>query len=127
MSPVGVCRFVSIPLDLSSTPFRRRQNNGLTESNWILEAKEAYIYVRETRGSWKGLQIISTYCFSAEPDGQLLLLTENNLKEAYPQNQTFRDSLDLSSAAQQKLEQYDKVHEMFEVNYLLKASHAQEH
>ena len=82
--------------------------------------------MRETRGSWKGLQIISTYCFRAGPDGQLLPLTENNLKRAFSHNQSFSANLDLSLVTHQKLEQYDEVHEMFEVNYLLKASHGQE-
>ena len=92
----------------------------------VLEAKEAYIYLREIRTGGKGLHTISTYYFSAGPDGQLLPLTVNNLRLAYPQNQPFGDSLDMSSAAHQKLERYDRVHEMFELNYLLKASHAQE-
>ena len=62
--------------------------------------------------------------FSAGPDGQLLPLTVANLKQAFSQNHKFRDSLDPSQATRQKLERFDKDHEIFEVNYLLKASHA---
>lgn len=93
----------------------------------ILEAKEAYINVREIRTGGKGSHTISTYYFSAGPDGQLLPLTVNNLRLAYPQNQVFGENLDMSSAAHRELEQYDRVQGMFEVNYLLKASHAEEH
>ena len=90
----------------------------------ILEGREVYVYVRETYRAKLGT--LSRYYFSAGPDGLLLPLTVVNLKQAFPDNQIFRDSLDRSIATHQKIERYDKDHEMFEVNYLLKASHAQE-
>ena len=89
----------------------------------IVEEREAYVYLRETYRAKLGT--VSRYYFSAGPDGQLLPLTAANLKQAFPQNQILRASLDLTLDTHQKLEQYDKDHEMFEVNYLLKASHAQ--
>jgi len=100
---------------------------GLNLEYRVLEAKEAYIYVREVRTGGRGLHMISTYYFSAGPDGQLLPLTENNLKQAFSQNQFFSANLDRSLVTHQKLEQYDHEHEMFKVNSLLEASHAQAH
>lgn len=94
----------------------------------ILEAKELYIYARETpvpagKGYWPTL----TYYFSSGPDGQLLPLTLENLKSAFPANHRFHDSLDQMFGQGQNLAQYDDFHKMFKVNRLLIASREAEH
>jgi hypothetical protein len=49
-------------------------------------------------------------------------LTLENLKQAFPDNHKFHDSLDATFGARQTLAEYDEVHKMFEVNQLLIAS-----
>jgi hypothetical protein len=93
----------------------------------ILEAKELYIYAREisvSRG--KGSHSVRKYYFSAGPDGQILALTLENLKQAFPDNHRFHDSLDVTFGAGQKLAEFDEFHQMFKVNRLLIASREQE-
>ncbi len=90
----------------------------------ILEARELYIYARtvsESRG--KGFDTKLAYYFSVGPDGRVLALTLMNLKQAFPGNHKFHDSLDATFGAGQPLEEYDEFHKMFKVNRLLIASH----
>jgi hypothetical protein len=89
----------------------------------ILEAKALYIYARqisEARG--KTFNTRREYYFSVGPEGQILALTLNNLKQAFPDNHKFHDSLDMTFGAGQDLAQYDDFHKMFKVNRLLIAS-----
>jgi hypothetical protein len=89
----------------------------------ILEAKELYIYAHETPvTAGKGFRTVPTYYFSAGPDGQLLPLTLENLKWAFPDKHRFHDSLDQMFGQGQDLAQYDDFHKMFKVNRLLIAS-----
>ena len=88
----------------------------------ILEAKAVYIYrtvASETRG--KGITQVATYYFSVGGAGDVLTLTALNLKQAFPTNHTFHDSLDAAFPLG-GLEQYDDFHKMFKVNHLLEAS-----
>jgi hypothetical protein len=92
----------------------------------ILEAKELYIYTRDvwiSRG--KTSYTSHEYYFSLGPEGDILALTLNNLKQAVPENHRFHDSLDMMFGAGQELAQYDEFHKMFKVNRLLIASHEQ--
>jgi hypothetical protein len=89
----------------------------------ILESKELYIYAREmpeSRG--KGFHTAREYYFSAGPNGPILELTLDNLKQAAPDNHKFHDSLDATFGTGQKLAEYDEFHKMFKVNRLLIAS-----
>lgn len=89
----------------------------------ILEARELYIYLHEryvTVG--KSRHIERDYYFSVGPDGEVLRLTLENLKEAFPGNHVFRDSLDQAFGTRQDPAQYDEFHKMFKVNRLLIAS-----
>lgn len=89
----------------------------------ILEAKELYVYEHGTNEHvGKGLRTVPTYYFSAGPSGQVLPLTLENLKRAFPDNQRFHDSLDQMFGRGQNLAQYDELHKMFTVNQLLVAS-----
>lgn len=89
----------------------------------ILESKELYIYAHEVSVSHgKGTHTIQEYFFSAGPDGPVLALTLENLKQAFPDNHKFHDGLDATFGAGQPLAEYDKFHRMFKVNRLLIAS-----
>jgi hypothetical protein len=92
----------------------------------ILEARELYIYViqapaRLGKDTARGLSKVSTYFFSVGAEGNVLPLSLINLRQAFPANHRFHDSLD---AAFQLggLEQYDDFHKMFKVNHVLEAS-----
>lgn len=89
----------------------------------ILEARELYVYARavsESRG--KRIDTILKHYFSAGPDGRVLALTLMNLKQAFPENHKFHDSLDAAFGAEQPLAEYDEFHRMFKINRLLIAS-----
>ena len=90
----------------------------------ILEAKALYIYAREISES-RGRTTSSRreYYFSVGPEGKILALTLENLKQAVPDNHRFHDNLDMTFGAGQSLSQYDEFHKMFKVNRLLIASH----
>jgi hypothetical protein len=85
----------------------------------ILESKELYIYVREVVTGGKVFRTIRTYYFSPGAGGPVLALTLENLKQAFPDNHRFHDSLDLTFGAGQTLAEYDEVYKMFKVNRLL--------
>lgn len=88
----------------------------------ILEAKVLYIYrtvASETRG--KSISQVASYYFSVGGAGDALALTVLNLKQAFPANHVFHDSLDATFPLG-GLEQYDTFHRMFKVNRLLEAS-----
>ena len=89
----------------------------------ILESRELYIYAREVPvPSGKGYQFIREYYFSVGPEGQILALTLENLKQALPNNHKFHDSLDATFGPEREPWEYDEFHKMFKVNRLLIAS-----
>ena len=66
----------------------------------ILEARELYIYAREVYVSHgRGRHTVRGYFFSAGAEGPVLALTLENLKNAFPDNQRFHDSLDTAFGA----------------------------
>lgn len=86
----------------------------------ILEAKELYIYEHGTyERIGKNVLAVPRYYFSVGPSGQLLPLTLENLKLAYPDNHRFQDSLDKIFGRGENIAQYDELHQMFKVNRLL--------
>lgn len=89
----------------------------------ILEAKELYIYARGTPvGAGKGIRTVAAYYFSVGPDGPVLALTLENLKQSFPDNHRFHDNLDAMFGPGQVLAEYDEFHKTFKVNRLLIAS-----
>lgn len=89
----------------------------------ILETKELYIYARDISVSHgKGSHGVREYYFSTGPDGKILALTLENLKQGFPDNHRFHDSLDATFGGGQKLAEYDEFHKMFKVNRLLIAT-----
>ena len=94
----------------------------------ILEARTLYIYIvnappRFGKDAQRGLNTSSTYYFSVGAEGDVLPLTFNNLKRAFPTNYRFHDSLDAAFPFG-GLEQYDEFHRMFKVNHLLEVADA---
>ncbi len=88
-----------------------------------MEAKELYIYAREVPVSHgRGIHTVRGYFFSAGPDGPVLTLKLENLKQAFPDNHRFQDALDATVGAGQKLAEYDESQKMFKVNRLFIAS-----
>ena len=88
----------------------------------ILEARELYIYSRNvTVSQGKTHRTVREYYFSVGAQGQIQSLTLENLKQAFPENHKFHDSLDATLAGRD-VAQYDDMHKMFKVNRLLIAS-----
>jgi hypothetical protein len=82
----------------------------------ILESRDLYVYSRERYTSHGKVNITFTdYFFSVGPDGPILSLTLENLKQAFPGNHKYRDLLDANFGAGQSLEEF----EMFKINRLL--------
>jgi hypothetical protein len=89
----------------------------------ILEAKELYIYEQRVGN---GRSINEVYHFSKGSNGAVLPLTRENLKYAFPDNRAFQESLDQTFGAKKDLAQYDRLHKMFKVNWLLIATQTPE-
>jgi hypothetical protein len=94
----------------------------------ILEARALYIYMvkappRLGKNAAPGLNTVATYYFSVGAEGEVLPLTLNHLKQAFPTNHRFHDSLDAAFPSG-GLEQYDEFHRMFKVNHMLESSEA---
>jgi hypothetical protein len=96
---------------------------GATLEYQILEAKELYIYVRETSvAQGRTNRTVREYYFSVGASGEMQALTLDHLKQAFPDNHRFHDSLDATFGRGQNAAEYDEFHKMFKVNRLLIAS-----
>lgn len=69
-----------------------------------------------------GRRSVRRYFFSNGADGQVLRLTRDNLKRAFPDNHRFHDALDQTFKRDDDLIQFDDFHRQFKVNRLLSAS-----
>ena len=86
----------------------------------ILESRELYIYARGIPVNYgKGYRTIQEYYFSVGPEGYILALTLENLKQALPNNHRFHDSLDATFGPGREPWEYGEFHRMFKVNRLL--------
>ena len=86
----------------------------------ILESRELYIYSRAIPVNYgKGYRTIQEYYFSVGPEGHILALTLENLKQALPNNHRFHDSLDATFGPGREPWEYGEFHRMFKVNRLL--------
>lgn len=93
----------------------------------ILEAKDLYVYAREvSERHGKVSEMVREYYFSVGADGQVRPLTSKNLKQAFPDNHRFHDSLDATFRGRDEVSEYDEFHKMFKVNRLLIASRERE-
>lgn len=93
----------------------------------ILEARDVSIYAlelpaRNPKDTSRGLPTSRVYFFSVPASEQVLPLTLQNLKRAFPNSHAFHDALDATFRTDDELTQYDTFHNMFKVNRLLTAS-----
>jgi hypothetical protein len=86
----------------------------------ILEARDLVIYSSDAIVRKGTLE--KTYFFSVGLKGEILPLTILNLKNAFPDNHAFHDSLDMMFKNDWQLTKYDDFHNMYKVNRLLAAS-----
>ena len=75
----------------------------------ILEAKELYIYALDTQVSQgRTSRTVREYYFSVGDNGQIQMLTLENLKRAFPENHRFHVWLDTTFGAGENLAEYDE-------------------
>jgi hypothetical protein len=86
----------------------------------ILEARDLVIYSTDVIVRKGTLE--KAYFFSVGLKGEILPLTILNLKNAFPENHAFHDSLDMMFKNDSQLTRYDDFHKMYKVNRLLAAS-----
>jgi hypothetical protein len=86
----------------------------------IRDAGKMFIYASE-RLVRKGA-VERAYFFSIGATGEVLPLTLLNVKEAFPRNHEFHDSLDAAFKTDSELIRYDTFHKMYKVNRLLVAN-----
>lgn len=91
----------------------------------IIDTAGFYMYyqyrsVEQTKG--KGLVKVDLYFFSKKADGEILLLTTDNLKDAYPENTNFHYALDSNFPSDKGLLAYDKYLKTYKVKYLYNQS-----
>ena len=86
----------------------------------ILEARDLVIYSQDAIVRKGTLE--KHYFFSVGPTAPILPLTILNLKNAFPDNHVFHDSLDMMFTHDSQLTKYDGFHKMYKVNRLLAAS-----
>ena len=88
----------------------------------ILEAKEISIYSIDVLVPRRKGATAPAYFFSVGAAGAVVPLTVTNLKNAFPDNHKFHDTLDMTLKSDSQLTQYDDFHKMYKVNRLLIAS-----
>lgn len=66
----------------------------------------------------RGVAIEKVFYFSARPDGEIELLTPENLKSSFPDNHKFHYALDEAFKGDADISAYDKLHKMYKVNYI---------
>jgi hypothetical protein len=86
----------------------------------ILEARDLVIYSTDVIVRKGALE--KEYFFSVGLGGEIVPLTILNLKNAFPNNHAFHDSLDMVFKNNSQLTKYDDFHKMYKVNRLLAAS-----
>jgi len=115
----------TINLDKSSLYGFRDGKNRLyrvfNKSNFrILSSDSLMLYSREeTVANGKERLRKTNYYFSDGPDGRLVKLTMDNLKQVYRQNRAFHDLLDMHFSSDRDLMRYDKLYSQYKVEYLL--------
>lgn len=93
----------------------------------ILESRVVSIYERELptqspKDAARRLPRGYRYFFSVAAGGDVMPLTIDNLKRAFPNNHAFHDALDVTFRNNDELMRFDTFHQMFKVNRLLVAS-----
>jgi hypothetical protein len=89
----------------------------------IISTVHIYLYFREEEtGSGKNSSIEDLFYYSVTLDSDLLLLTRDNLRESYRENEKFTDLLDTSIKDDLDLSTFDKSHKKYRVVRLYEES-----
>ena len=84
----------------------------------IAEMGNICIYIQERNITQsKGFKVVNAWFFSTTPDGPIMPLSYNNLREACKTNEEFINKLDQYCAATE-IQAYDKAHNTFRINYV---------
>ena len=91
----------------------------------ILDSTEFFLYYRyEQQEHIKGKELLKTDCyfFSKDAGSPIQLLTIDNLKAAYPDNNRFHYLLDAEFHQDSELMSYDPYTKMYKIKYLYSVS-----
>ncbi len=89
----------------------------------IMESDSITIYrIQVAQGGKEAIRLVSEYYFSTKLNAEILSLTMNNLKTAYPVNHKFHDLLDMQFNDGSALYKYDSFHKTYKMVRLLKLS-----
>lgn len=93
----------------------------------ILQTDTIYIYSKNETvktGSSKNQRTsqVTRYFFSKTGDSELLALTYENLKQAFPDNHKMHNSIEMEFKSESDLSAYDKFHKTFKIVKFLKES-----
>ncbi|MFN8254185.1 MAG: hypothetical protein U0W24_00755 [Bacteroidales bacterium] len=91
----------------------------------ILQTDTIYIYSKNETvktGNSKNQRTsqVTKYFFSKSGDSELLALTYENLKQAFPENHKMHDALEMMFKSDSDLAEYDKFHKSFKVIRFIK-------
>ncbi len=109
--------------DCAQNTFRFYKTND--DEYRIVENQNIVIYTSDipvTDIPGKTIKLIPGWFFSASISSDILPLTINNLKRAFPNNLKFHDFLDVEFNSSQNISEYDTIHKMYKVNYLFNKS-----
>jgi hypothetical protein len=81
-----------------------------------------YQYRSEEQTKGKGLVKKDAYFFSKKSDGDIELLTINNLEKAFPENSSFHYAIEASCKTDKDLLAYDSFQNIYKIKYLYNQS-----
>jgi len=94
--------------------------NNYSNEYQILENKTVVIYsmkVNETAS--KGIRSVTRYFFSVSLDGDIIPLTLEKIKDAFPDDHKLHDELDKFFRKDEELISYDRRHQSYRINHVL--------
>ncbi len=88
----------------------------------IAEAGNIYVYTQQKNiTKSKGFIVVNAYYFSASPDGDIIPMTLENLKNAFRKNDKLLAVLE-QYFNEENVQEYDQAHKEFKLNYLYSKS-----
>ena len=93
----------------------------------ILQTDTIYIYsknetVKTGNSKSQRTTVVTRYFFSKSGDSELQALTYENLKQAFPDNHTMHNSIEMMFKSESDLSAYDKFHKTYTIVKFLKES-----
>lgn len=94
----------------------------------ISQTDTIYIYKKESTehvngGKNQHTTQVTKYFFSKTGNSEILALTKENLKKAFPENHKMHDALEMMFNSDSELTEYDNFHKSYKVVRFLKSSH----